>query len=37
VFVPDGETETVAQLGNEWKARHSHRARAARALREAVG
>jgi XTP/dITP diphosphohydrolase len=37
VFVPDGEVKTVAQLGNRWKARHSHRARAARALREAVG
>jgi XTP/dITP diphosphohydrolase len=36
VFVPDGETETVAQLGNRWKAKNSHRARAATALREAV-
>lgn len=36
VFVPDGASETVAQLGNEWKTTHSHRARAARALREAV-
>lgn len=36
VFVPEGESRTVAQLGNEWKARHSHRARAALALREAV-
>jgi XTP/dITP diphosphohydrolase len=36
VFVPDGETRTVAELGNEWKAEHSHRARAARALREAI-
>jgi len=32
VFVPDGETRTVAELGNEWKAENSHRARAARAL-----
>ena len=32
IFVPDGETRTVAELGNEWKAEHSHRARAARAL-----
>ena len=32
VFVPEGETRTVAELGNEWKARNSHRARAARAL-----
>jgi inosine/xanthosine triphosphate pyrophosphatase family protein len=36
VFVPDSETRTVAELGNEWKAEHSHRARAARALREAI-
>jgi XTP/dITP diphosphohydrolase len=32
VFVPVGETQTVAQLGNEWKSRNSHRARAAAAL-----
>ena len=32
IFVPDGEERTVAELGNEWKAQHSHRARAARAL-----
>lgn len=32
IFVPEGEERTVAQLGNEWKAAHSHRARAARAL-----
>jgi XTP/dITP diphosphohydrolase len=36
VFVPDGEERTVAELGNAWKAQGSHRARAARALREAV-
>jgi len=36
IFVPDGETRTVGELGDEWKARNSHRARAARALREAV-
>jgi len=34
VFVPDGEDRTVAELGNEWKSEHSHRARAAAALRE---
>jgi len=34
VFVPDGETRTVAELGDEWKAQHSHRARAARVLVE---
>jgi XTP/dITP diphosphohydrolase len=33
VFVPDGETRTVAELGDEWKAEHSHRALAGRALR----
>jgi XTP/dITP diphosphohydrolase len=32
VFVPDGEERTVAELGDEWKAKHSHRASAARAL-----
>jgi XTP/dITP diphosphohydrolase len=37
VFVPDGEELTVAELGNEWKALHSHRAGAAAKLREAVG
>jgi XTP/dITP diphosphohydrolase len=36
VFVPEGETRTVAQLGSQWKAGHSHRARAARALRETM-
>jgi XTP/dITP diphosphohydrolase len=36
IFIPDGEARTVAELGNAWKAEHSHRARAARALREAV-
>ena len=36
VFVPDGEARTVAELGDAWKAQNSHRARAARALREAV-
>jgi XTP/dITP diphosphohydrolase len=32
VFVPTGEEQTVAELGNEWKAENSHRARAARDL-----
>jgi XTP/dITP diphosphohydrolase len=36
IFIPDGEERTVAELGDSWKAQHSHRARAARALREAV-
>jgi XTP/dITP diphosphohydrolase len=32
IFIPEGERRTVAELGNEWKALHSHRALAARAL-----
>ncbi len=32
VFVPEGEQRTVAQLGDAWKALHSHRARATSAL-----
>jgi XTP/dITP diphosphohydrolase len=36
VFIPDGEERTVAELGDAWKAEHSHRARAASALREAL-
>jgi XTP/dITP diphosphohydrolase len=32
VFIPEGETRTVAELGNAWKAQNSHRARAARSL-----
>jgi XTP/dITP diphosphohydrolase len=35
IFVPEGETQTVAELGNAWKREHSHRARAARALHNA--
>jgi XTP/dITP diphosphohydrolase len=37
VFVPVGEQRTVAELGDEWKRRHSHRARAAAALLAALG
>lgn len=37
IFVPDGEERTVAELGDEWKAENSHRARAARALLAALG
>jgi XTP/dITP diphosphohydrolase len=33
VFVPEGEERTVAELGNDWKSRNSHRARAAANLR----
>ena len=36
VFVPEGETRTVAELGDAWKSEHSHRARAAQALRRAL-
>lgn len=36
IFVPEGETITVAELGNAWKRSNSHRARAARALLEAL-
>ena len=36
IFVPLGESLTVAELGNAWKAEHSHRARAARALARAL-
>jgi XTP/dITP diphosphohydrolase len=36
VFVPAGEAETVATLGDGWKAEHSHRSRAARALTSAL-
>jgi len=32
IFVPLGESLTVAELGDAWKAEHSHRAQAARAL-----
>jgi len=37
IFVPEGETDTVAELGNAWKRANSHRARAARALLETLG
>jgi XTP/dITP diphosphohydrolase len=36
VFVPAGETSTVAELGDAWKAGASHRAAAARALLAAL-
>lgn len=37
VFVPGGEERTVAELGNEWKSRNSHRARAAANLLRETG
>ena len=36
ILIPDGETRTVAELGDTWKAEHSHRAQAARALVRAL-
>ena len=36
VFVPDGEEQTVAELGDKWKSVNSHRARAAQALLQAL-
>ena len=36
VFVPHGQTRTVAELGDAWKAEHSHRALAARSLVDAM-
>jgi len=32
LLVPEGETRTVAALGDAWKREHSHRARAAQEL-----
>jgi XTP/dITP diphosphohydrolase len=37
VFVPAGESRTVAELGDRWKAARSHRAAAAQDLLQAVG
>jgi XTP/dITP diphosphohydrolase len=37
VFIAVGETKTVAELGDAWKAEHSHRALAAQALLAAIG
>jgi XTP/dITP diphosphohydrolase len=36
IFIPDGYDVTVAELGDEWKRRHSHRAQAAQALLAAI-
>ena len=36
IFLPEDEERTVAELGNVWKRSNSHRARAARALLEAL-
>jgi XTP/dITP diphosphohydrolase len=37
IFIPAGETRTVAELGNVWKREHSHRARAVVDLLTALG
>jgi XTP/dITP diphosphohydrolase len=37
VFVPEGQTQTTAELGDDWKRANSHRARAAQALSAALG
>jgi XTP/dITP diphosphohydrolase len=37
IFVPEAEERTVAELGNDWKAENSHRARAARDLLRTLG
>jgi XTP/dITP diphosphohydrolase len=37
IFIPEGEAQTVAELGDSWKEQHSHRARAARALLTDLG
>lgn len=37
IFVPEEETSTVAELGNDWKAVHSHRAGATRSLLQRLG
>jgi XTP/dITP diphosphohydrolase len=36
IFIPAGDTRTVAEIGDEWKRLHSHRARAAQALVAAI-
>jgi XTP/dITP diphosphohydrolase len=36
IFLPEEEKRTVAELGDEWKAANSHRARAAKALRRGL-
>jgi XTP/dITP diphosphohydrolase len=37
IFIPTGEEQTVAELGNGWKRENSHRARAALALLGVLG
>jgi XTP/dITP diphosphohydrolase len=37
IFIPSGYDRTVAEIGDEWKRRNSHRAQAALALAAALG
>jgi len=37
IFIPAGHARTVAEIGDEWKRRNSHRAQAALALAAAIG
>jgi len=37
IFIPDGHEQTVAEIGDAWKRRNSHRAKAALALGDAIG
>jgi XTP/dITP diphosphohydrolase len=37
IFIPVGEERTVAELGDPWKRRHSHRAGSVAAVRAALG
>jgi XTP/dITP diphosphohydrolase len=37
IFVPRGYAQTVAEIGEDWKRRHSHRAQAALELAAALG
>jgi XTP/dITP diphosphohydrolase len=36
IFIPAGDTRTIAEIGGQWKSRNSHRARAAEALADAI-
>jgi XTP/dITP diphosphohydrolase len=36
IFIPAGDSRTIAEIGDEWKRRNSHRARAAHALQMAL-
>jgi XTP/dITP diphosphohydrolase len=37
IFVPNGETQTLAELGGAYKAKHSHRTQAVRQMIEQLG